>query len=291
MESVFRSYELELGPPKIPVDEYAHRCTRRFQELLSSEPEETAVQDFLERNPWLVPGHSTPGTASGHFPLHCGLITQPRLPGQDLRVPDFMWIATHSGAWFPTLIEIEKPGKRIFTSRGTPSAQFTQARNQLNQWRSWFKDPTNQLQFLDYYGIPGHFRDRTMILHMILIYGRRSEFEDQPKLTRQLGTLLAGSDEELMSFDRLHVDTTMMEAITITAIGHGKYRAKRVLPLFGTGPALADRLLSITGLEEAVDVNPDIAEERKVFLKRRIPYWKQWASSTGGKAYNPSDRE
>ena len=103
--------------------------------------------------------------------------------------------------------------------------------------------------------------------------------------------MLAGSDEELMSFDRLHVDTTMMEAITITAIGHGKYRAKRVLPLFGTGPALADRLLSITGLEEAVDVNPDIAEERKVFLKRRIPYWKQWASSTGGKAYNPSDRE
>lgn len=291
MASISADYELELGPSHIPVDEYASQCDLRFQKLLNSEPEETEVQDYLEKNPWLVPGHSTPGAVSGHSPLHCALITHPKLPGQDLLVPDFMWIATHSGAWFPTLIEIEKPSKRIFTRRGTPSAQFTQARHQLNQWRSWFKDPTNQLQFLDYYGIPWYFRDRTMTLHMILIYGRRSEFEDQPKLINQLGTLLPGSDEELMSFDRLHADTTMMDSITITAIGHGKYRAKRILPVFCTGPELAHRLLSIAGFEEAVEVNPDISEARKLFLKRRIPYWKQWASSTGRKTYRPSDRE
>ena len=38
---------------------------------------------------------------------------------------------------------------------------------------------------------------------MILIYGRRSEFEGKPKLELQRGSLLPGQDEELMSFDRL----------------------------------------------------------------------------------------
>ena len=291
MAHILNDYDLQPGPAHTPVDQYAAWCTERFRQLLCGDPSEPEVQDFLERHPWLVPGHSTPSTASGHFPLHCSLITQPKLPGQDVCVPDFMWIATHSGAWFPTLIEIEKPGKKIFTRKGTPSAQFTQARNQLNQWRSWFKDPTNVQQFMTLYGIPEGLRGRTMTLHMILIYGRRSEFEEQSRLSRERGTLLPGPDEELMSFDRLQVDPSMSDAITVRAVGHGKYQAKRVLPVLGTGPALANRFLWIDGMEEAIDGNTDITEDRKMFLKRRIPYWKQWASSPGGNRHKTGDRE
>ena len=291
MSQSFRGYELKPGPSRTPEAEYVDWCNQRYSELLSNDPEETEVQEFLEENPCLVPGHSTPGAPSGHWPLHCSLITQPRLVGQDLYVPDFMWIATHSGAWFPTLIEIEKPGKKIFNRDGTPSADFTRARNQLNQWRSWFNDPSNQLQFLDQYGIPDYFRRRKMQLHMILIYGRRFEFEHQPQLISQRGHMLSGTDEELMSFDRLKADPSITEAITVKAVGHGNYQAVSVPPVFSTGPMLAERLLSIDGIEEAIDKNQYISEERKAFLKRRIPHWKAWQSTPGAKGYRSGDRE
>ena len=80
-----------------------------------------------------------------------------------------------------------------------------------------------------------------------------------------------------MSFDRLldprYLDTSMKEAITVKATGNGRYRAKWVPPVFGVGPALAERLLVIDGLEETIEVNPKISEERKMFLKERIPLY------------------
>ena len=295
MDSVFKKYDLQVGPPHIPVDQYAVWCAEQFRELLCGDPSEAEVQSFLERHPWLVPGHSTPGSPSGHFPLHCSLITQPKLPGQNVRFPDFMWIASHSGAWFPTLVEIEKPGKNIYNKNDTTSAHFSRARNQLNQWRSWFSDDANVALFKDMYGIPEQLRRLPMKLHLILIYGRRSELEEQPELARQRGTLLSSNKEELMSFDRLldprYVDTSMKEAITVKAIGHGRYRAKWVPPVFGLAPALAKRLLVIDGLEKAIDKNPDISKDRKMFLKKRIPYWKEWASSPSGDSYKSGDRE
>ena len=128
MSSFSVNYDLQVGPPHIAVDEYAISCTEKFSELLCSDPDESAVQEFLEKHPWLVPGHATLGTPSGHFPLHCSLITQPKLPGQHVRFPDFMWIAVHSGAWFPTLIEIERPGKKIYRKMATPLQIFRKLR-------------------------------------------------------------------------------------------------------------------------------------------------------------------
>ena len=290
MAGIFGTYDSEIAPPT-PIDEYADRCNDQYGRLLSGAPCEPEVQAFLEKHPSLVPGYLTPNVTSGHYPLHCSLITQPKLPGQDLYIPDFMWIATHSGAWFPTLIEIERPGKRIFKNDGTPSAAFTKARNQLNQWRSWFNDPSNVQQFLALYGIPEPMRSRTRRLSMILIYGRRSEFEDNPKLTLQRGSWLTGKDEELMSFDRLKANTSIRDAITVKAVGHGKYQAVRVPPVFTTGPILAERLLCIEGIPEAIDQNTEIHEDRKAYLKRRITYWKEWAPSPGRKGHNISHRE
>ena len=294
MSSFSVNYDLQVGSPDISVDQYAEWCTEKFRELLCSDPDESVVQEFLERHPWLVPGHATPGSPSGHFPLHCSLITQPKLPGQHVRFPDFMWIATHTGAWFPTLIEIEKPGKRIYNKKGSPYSDFSQAQNQLNQWRSWFTNDANVAQFKEMYGIPGYMLRRQMKLHMILVYGRRSELDEQPDLAKQRGSLLSG-DAELMSFDRLlgpqYIDTRMKDAVTVRAMGDGRYRAKYVPPVFGLGPALAERLLVIDGLEEAIEQNPDISNERKMFLQQRIPYWKKWASSPNQGITRPADRE
>ena len=225
MDKLVEKYDLEIGPPHVSVCEYAEKTDREYRQLLSTDPTEQDVQGYLEKHPWLVPGHSTPGVTSGHYPLHCALITQPKLQGLDSYIPDFMWVATHSGAWFPTLVEIEKPGKLIFNRDGTPSADFNRARNQLNQWRSWFNEPVNIEQFIRTYGIPGIMLNRARRLHMILIYGRRCEFAGKPKLALQRDTLLPGHDEELMSFDRLTVDTSMRDAITVKSIGHGRYQA------------------------------------------------------------------
>ena len=126
---------------------------------------------------------------------------------------------------------------------------------------------------------------------MILIYGRRSEFEGNPKLVSRRSSLLSGPDEELMSFDRLEPDTSMSDAITVKAVGQGKFQALWVPPVFTTGPRLAERLLCIEGIPEAIDRNPEIDEDRRHFIKRRIGYWKEWASSPGLRAHNTGHRE
>ena len=200
-----------------------------------------------------------------------------------------MWIATHSGSWFPTLIEIEDPEKVIFNSNQVPSQKFTQARNQLNQWREWFSRTGSQQVFMDYFGVDDHMRLRPMQPHMILIYGRRDEVDDQPGLVRQRGTLAPAADEDLMSFDRLAPAHDMRDAITVKAKGSGRYEAVWVPPVFELGPDLANRLLYVDGVPEAIDQNPEISDERKAFLKDRIPYWQEWARNPG--IYGPSDRE
>ncbi len=286
-----QAHEFERDPKHIAIDVYAERCEQQFRGLLSRDPSETEVQEFLEKHPWLVPGHRTPTGTSGHYPLHCILIAQPRLPGREVFIPDFMWIATHSGAWYPTLVEIERPEKRIFNKDGTPSADFTKARNQLAQWRAWFNDPANIQQFIDFYGIPSSLRQRTRHLHMILIYGRQSEFEQCPTLVARRGSLLPGHDEELMSYDRIDHDIALPDAIAVTAVGQGKFRALWVPTTFATGAFLAERLLHIGGLSEAIGRNPEIPIDRKDFLNRRIIYWKEWAASSRTTEFHTGHRE
>ncbi len=278
----FLTYEEAKGPDRMPWDEYAHRTKEAYVELLNSDPDEAAVQRFLEENPALAPGAWTPSVSSGHFPLHCALISQPVLPGLTSRKPDLMWVATHSGTWYPTLIELERPGKRLFTKEGVPTAEFTEARNQLAQWHVWFNSATNQQKFIEEYGIPDEWRkSRLMELHMILVYGRREEFEEKSELSKQRASLMTGPHETLMSYDRLEADKDLHLSITVRPLGSGRYKVLRLPPTFGVGPLLAGRLLSIEGFDEALDASPDIEPKRRAFLKERIVYWRRWAASPG----------
>lgn len=279
MDSTEVTYEQERGPAGPSMDQYILRCQAQWAALLNRNPSEAEVQDYLEWNPALVPGAWTPGSVSGHYPVHCALIAQPQLPGLTGPRPDFMWVAKHSGSWFPTLIEIEAPAKRVFTKAGRPTSEFSQARNQLAQWRTWFASPVNVLKFMDTYGIEGAItRGRIMQLHMILVFGRRDEFDGRPELSQARSSLLPGDDEELVSFDRLCVDESLREAITVRCIDHGRYEAKRIPPTFGTSPDMADRLLHISAMTKAIDCIDGVSEERRQFLKRRVDYWRGWAS-------------
>jgi hypothetical protein len=275
-------YKVERGPERLSFDSYAIEATKSFNQLLSSHPTEPDVQRFLEHHPAMVPGARTPGLSSGHFPLHWALITQPRLPGFHSKVPDFMWIATHSGTWYPTLIEIEDPKKRLFTKAGQQTAQFSQAKNQLDRWRSWFAIPANVQVFMDQYGIPSSWRRlRNWRLHMILIFGRRAEFDQNPDWGALRASIMP-SDAELVSFDRLTPDANLQLAITIRALGDGKFKAVWIPATYGIAPDATKYLQNIDGLEQAIDANSTISSERKFFLKKRIDYWLSVGAPKGG---------
>ena len=284
------NYILEEGPVRVSDEEYLEKCNSQYIELLSSEPSESSMQSFLEKHPCLVPGHRTPAGNPGASLYHI-LVKQPNLPGLPLYVPDFMWIPAHSGAWFPTLIEIEQPNKRVFTKRGHPTSEFTQARHQLAQWHSWFANPNNVQQFMDYYGISNSLRHRAMVLRTILIFGRRSEFEDDPKLVSLRDSLLPGEYDELMSFDRLSADESVLDAITARGTGSGKYEAVWVQPTFETGPHWGQRLAQLEEIHHAIGQNDEIGKERREFLKRRVGYWKKWYASPGLHPYKSGDTE
>jgi antiviral defense system Shedu protein SduA len=287
-----KTYEIKPAPPKPDVQTYIETSRAEWAKILAHSPDERTIQEFLERNPMFLPGARTPSVKSGHYPLHCAAISQPRLPGLRTKVPDFMWISKHSLVWYPTLVEIEKPSKKLFTKRGLPRADFTQARNQLAEWRVWFAKPENIQKFIVSYGIDDHFRlGRRMQLHMVLVYGRRKEFEESRALAHLRSSQMVGPDEELISFDRLAPDPELPDAITVRATNDGEFEAVAIPPLFEHTPGLSDRLISINGVEVALKKTPLISEERRNFLISRVPYWKNWAKNGPRGVINSADRE
>lgn len=273
-----QTYQLEKGPPWLDFSQYAAEALRRFSGLLREDPGEPVVQRFFESHPSFVPGGQAPGGGTTASRLYCMLVSQPELSGLGGRRPDFLWFTANSDTWFPTLIEIERPSKRIFRRDGTPGANFNQSRHQLAQWRAWFSEPDNQVKFRREYGVSPSWTDlKVMRLRMILIYGRRSEFEDDPSLTKARAALLPGDDEELMSYDRLCPDPLLADALTVCAIGPSRYRALAVPPTLRLGPDSAERLLLIEQLTEAIDSSIGWSPERREFVKSRLSYWREWA--------------
>ena len=287
------SYTLRTdAPPPVAWASYAESASDALGRLLESEPDERRIQEFLERNPCFVPGAWTPGVKSGHYPLHCALITQPRLVGLDGRQPDFMWLATHSETWYPTLIEIEGPDKALFTKKGSPTAGFTQARHQLAQWASWLNTAANLQKFAVDCGIQDIYtRYKTLQPHFVLTYGRHREVEDRPDLSKELSGLLPGPNEDLVSYDRLSPDADLSQAITVKATAPGQYEALHVLPTLTLGPLLADRLLSVTAMEDAIAGCWQMPPERREFLVSRLEYWREWAQQEGSRKARLNDFE
>lgn len=137
--------------------------------------DEGSIQRFLEQHPCLIPGAFPEGTTS-HAPFPGAIITQPSLVGVRERIPDFMWLATDSTTFQPTLIEIESPNKSWWTDNGTQHQKFTQAWEQLQEWRAWFANPVNvQLPYYIQATVDLEQAGRTTPLHAGLRQARRSE--------------------------------------------------------------------------------------------------------------------
>jgi len=269
-------YTFTHKPPKPPKEEgYYHLAETEFKRLLQDVPDdEKAFQTFFERNPSFVPGARAEFDfhgPSGHGPHLSALISQPKLNGLVTRSPDFLWFAYDSQVLNPILIEIEAPNKKYFNQDGTPTSSFTTAKNQLDEWQTLLSRPENVLRFLNDFNLPKDLTDLYFEPFYVLIYGRREEYQDKPWLKQKRATLLSRTDRQfVMSYDRLKPQLARRNFICCE-VKQGRYIAKYLTPTF-TLNIYDNDLLAIENLENAIEPMQFTSDERKQFLKQRLPH-------------------
>lgn len=287
-----KKYEIvENAPLPISWDDYAKTSYADYLDLLKTHSDdESAFQSFLEENPSFVPGAFELFGTSGHYPFTQSLIAQPRLNGGIFtRIPDFIWLAQDSLSFTPVLIEIERPSKKMFNQAGIPSADFTQAFNQITEWKAILSIPENVLQFYNCFNIPDWIRKKTFAPQFGLIYGRRSEYEKNAFLTQKRAQL-AQNDVKIISYDRLNPDPKCADLLC-SSLAAGKYSVKTIPPTYRYSPALADNFALVDGFDTAISKMQCTSPERKEFLLTRYPYWCEYGQSDRKGIYCPSDRE
>jgi len=289
--SLKKTYQLATNPPPAMGWEiYKAHVDEAWNALLASDPPERSVQEFLETHPCLVPGaYTLIGGKSGHWPIHMALISQPVLPSFNHRVPDFMWISTHSTTIFPVLIEIEAPGKPWFRDDGVERGELKQALKQLKDWRIWLRDPVQQLAFRNYYQLPvDRLCPKAFVPRFALIYGRREQARKRPEWTK-LRADLDGEDQVVMSYDRLTPGYDYRD-FPCVRFRQGKKTVVSVPPTLQLGPSLASRYVHMEGLEAAIQANDLMTDARKEFLLGRLPYWRGWVEA-GDRGITSGERE
>jgi len=275
------NYQLaESIPMCIEWENYRNKVINEYMELIDNIIVEKELQIFLERNPSFVPGALGLDAPSGHYPYMHTVISQPHIGGIINRIPDFMWLAQDSLHFSPILIEIEKPSKKMFNQSGNTSADFNQALGQIKQWKYILNNPTNHQLFYDMYHVPQTLREKVFAPQYILVYGRRSEYEDNALLT---GMRYENQDHDIkiISFDRLSPSYEFRQFCCCKMV-NGEYSIKTIPPTFRYRPDCAEVLPKYKDFEAKIDEIEMISVERRLFLKKRLPYWIEFGKNPHG---------
>lgn len=288
-----RHYEIKKGPNGLSLEEYKSIVYEEFKTLLNDySGEEKIFQSFFEENPLCMPGAFELIGASGHYPHNSALISHPKLGDLDmLRIPDFMWLAQDSSEFCPVLIEIEKPNKKLYNGSGQQTAEFSQAYGQIQEWKALLNKPNVIMDFYDYYEIPISLRNKNFNPQYCLIYGRRSEFENNEALNRKRSQL-TNDDIILMSYDRVLdlIQKCQGEFVTCNVVKK-RYKVIHISPTYKYRPGLVGDLSKLDCFTECIDNIKYISDERKRFLKERYSYWLDFGSSESKGIINTSDAE
>lgn len=270
---------------------YVDRVLARWHDLLASDPEESDVQAFLELHPAMIPGGSGDVGPGGHHGSEMSAVfRRPRLEGQGRDFePDFMWVTRSSGLITPVLVEIEKPSKRWFKADGRPTQSFTEAHDQLNDWRSWFARDQNAAIFRDTYLFHSKYSDRPLAPQFVLIYGRQAEFEHggghrNPDALRHKRDSQRLSDEAFMTFDSVRPRYDHSSSLTVTMTAQGP-RTFAVSPAFGTDTDSGSDALILGSIDAALDRSEMLSRERRTYLADRWSHWTEIARQMEGKRY------
>jgi len=268
----------EAPEPPMAWESYKKIISDEWKVLLTSESaqSEPNIHSFLEKHPCMLPGAFGLGFTSGHYPTLSAAISKPVLPSYGPRIPDFMWLALDSESDYPVLIEIETADKRWFTRSGKQTEEFTQALDQLRDWKTWFAKPHNVEAFKELYPIPqGIIRRRNFKPLYILVYGRRADATKDDHLAEKR-LHLHREDEFVMTFDRLAPDANLDQMMCVRIDKRG-CRAINIPPTLSLSPSYADDRSRIQEKATAVEINPYLSKARKEFLIRRFVYWDDWA--------------
>jgi hypothetical protein len=282
--SPFREAVTDNNPdrPQAPSwEEYEAWLMPQWRRLLTSNPNENDVQNFLELHPCLIPGATNNiGPGGHHLPSFCSVIRQPPLQGLGpKRVPDFMWVRQDTGAIRPICIEIESPGKSWFSKASrTPTAELTQAIDQLTEWKVWFNSPENRLIFAKTYA-PDHLH-RPVEPQFVLIFGRNEEFRvgsskhDNPSYMRLKRDHMPRKNEHFLTYDQLKPEREAEDYATLTLTAY-EWQLHSIPPTFSTG----SHIMEISGVaadpSRAISQTDLISAERKAYLLDRWNYWRK----------------
>ncbi|MDK9499901.1 DUF4263 domain-containing protein [Streptomyces katrae] len=264
----------------LPWEQYSDKVLSEWYALLSQEPEEDAVQSFLELHPSLIPGGSGDVGPGGHHGSDMGAVfRRPKLEGAGRSFePDFMWVTRSSGLVTPILIEIEKPSKRWFKQNGRPTSEFTEARDQLNDWRSWFAREGNQALFREkFFFLGDRYLNRPIEPQYVLIYGRESEFKvggghGNPDALRYKRDQQRGNHETFMTFDALRPRYDHSRSMTLTMTSQGP-ELFAFSPVYGTSAFVGTGALLLGDPDEALARSVMMSQERRAYLGKRWRYW------------------
>jgi len=269
-------------PRGLAWEQYHDRVISDWYLLLSREPEEDEVQRFLELHPSMIPGGSGDIGPGGHHGSELGAVfRRPNLIGSGRAFqPDFMWVTRCTSLVTPILIEIEKPSKRWFRRDGRPTSEFTEAHDQLNDWRSWFARDGNRALFREMFLIFGEkYEDRPLEPQYVLVYGRESEFgieggHTNPRALRYKRDQQRRVDESFMTFDALRPRFDHSNSMTLTMTARGP-EIHAFSPVYGTGTHSGKGALLLGDPHDALDRSVMMSDERRAYLAMRWSYWQQ----------------
>jgi hypothetical protein len=257
----------------------------KWQELLASNPPERKVQDFLEAHPVLLPGAiGDIGPGGHHGPEVDGVFREPPLKGlAKIRRPDFMWVTHSTSLITPICIEIERPNKRWFTGTGLPTAELTQAMDQLIDWKVWFSEPENQSIFRKTY-VQEEWGDRQLLPQYLLIFGRAREFavtggHRRPDRLRKKRDFMLRENEYFMTFDSLRPRRELEDFVTLSMTADGP-ELWAVPPSFSTGPPTVDLARWVRNdVRNAFNKTGMWSDARKAHVIERWLHWQQVADA------------
>ena len=262
----------DVEPPAWSWEEYeAWLLTEWGQCLKVHHNDEGGVHRFLEQHPCLLPGGEADANSIGghHGPFPGVVVSKAPLQGTFRRHPDFIWPTKVSGVFRPVLLELEKPSKRWFRQDGQQTEELSQAITQIAEWRTWLDSDANRLLFYEAYGISDWIRAYHKIEPVYrLVYGRRREFRDNAKLTRQREsvrpTWLGWS-----TYDRLHPAANARRWLSVKVTTAG-WEVIGVPPTYSIPNDWEADLQGLIGLDDAIAGNALMSDARKDFLLERL---------------------
>jgi Domain of unknown function (DUF4263) len=266
-------------PAPMDWQKYSDAVLAQWFALLQNDPEEADVHAFLEVHPSMVPGGSGDIGPGGHHRSEMGAVfSKPELKGSGRSfIPDFMWVTRSSGLVTPILVEIEKPSKRWFKRDGRPTADFRDAHDQLNDWRSWFKRDANKAIFRDNYLFNDRYTDRPLEPQFVLVYGREAEFtwagSTNPDEMRHKRESQRAEAETFITFDSLRPRYDHRLSVTVTKSAGQGLRPLAFSPVYQTDTDTGEDAKILGDATEALDRSVMMTQERREYLKGRWNFW------------------